>query len=194
MTYDTTHLPLARIELGDIISLPDGRGLTARSRVTLPQPVGSMVGFVIAGELEVLLSSPTSAAEPIGVYTPINHLPAAARHCRTVVEGTARYWAPHLPALGGAMGEIVYHVVEVRGQIDPAVLVWRGEELTVFIKATIAQPEDLRVMYMPRSNDNEVAVERHSGTLVPSADPMVPAEQPLPVAVPDRKRRRLVVR
>jgi hypothetical protein len=192
----TPNLPLASIELGDIVVLPDGRAMTARSRVTLPRPVGSMAGFVIAGELEVLLSSPASVSEPVGVYTPINYLPAAAQFCRTAVEGAARYWAPHLPALGGAMGEIIYRVIEIRGQVDPAVIVYRGEELTVFIKATIAQPGDLQVMYMPRSDANEVAVTRHSGTVEPAFDPVAPMQRPAvaPQSVPVRRTRRLVRR
>lgn len=188
-SYDAYALPLADLELGDIVVLPDGRAMTVRSRVTLPQPVGSMAGFVIAGELEILLSSPSSAAEPIGVYVPVDHLPAAARYCRTVVEGAARYWAPHLPALGGAMGEIVYRVVEIRGQVDPAVLVYRGEELTVFIRATVANAGDLQVMKMPRAVDNEQEIVRHSGTVEPALDPLSPAHMPEPAQVPQRTRR-----
>jgi hypothetical protein len=187
-------LPLANIELGDIVVLPDGRAMTARARVSLPHPVGSMAGFVLAGELEILLAAPRSVRDQIAVYTPISYLPASASHYRVAVEGATRYWAPHLPALGGAMGEVLYKVLEIRGQVDPAVIVTRGEELVVFIKATVAAPGDLQVMYMPRHTGPEVAVERHSGTVVPVFDPTSPAHIPLPATAPAERRSRRLVR
>ena len=158
--------PLANIELGDVIVLPDGRAMTARAKVSLPSPVGSMSGFIIGGELEALLSLPTMSESPVLVYVPIDYLPESAAKARTVYEGAMRYWAPHLPALSGAMGELLYRVVLIRGSVDPIVIVYRGPEIIVFIKASYAHARDLRVLYMRRDADNEMEMDRHAATVV----------------------------
>lgn len=163
---DGMEYPLSNIELGDVVVLPDGRAVTARAKVSLPTPVGSMSGFIIGGELEVLLSLPTMHESPVLVYVPINYLPEAAAKARTVYEGAMRYWAPHLPALSGAMGELLYRVVAIRGSVDPIVIVYRGPEVIVFIRASYAHLSDLRIMYMRRDADNEMSMERHAAIVV----------------------------
>lgn len=164
--------PLQAVELGDVVVLPDGRAMTVRGRVGLPTPVGSMSGFLIGGELEVLLSLPTLIESPIAVYVPIDYLPESAAKARTVYEGAMRYWAPHLPALTGAMGELLYRVVAVRGSVDPIVIVYRGPEVIVFIRASYADGRDLRVLYMRRDVDNAVDLDRHAASVhVPGGGP-----------------------
>lgn len=184
-------LPLAHLALGDVVVLPDGRGMTVRARVDLPAPVGSMNGFVIAGELEVLLSAPTRNESPVLVYVPIDYLPEAAERARTAYEGVMNYWAPHLPALSGAMGELLYRVVSIRGSVDPIVIVYRGPEVIVFIRAAYANGDDLRVLYMRRDVDNDVDLERHIGLVSPARrdadeEVLAPARQ-APVSVPTRR-------
>lgn len=177
-TSPAASLPLADVQLGDVVVLPDGRAMTARARVSLPVPCGSMAGFVIVGEMDALLSTPPTANGPVAVYVPIGYVPSG--QVRPVHEGVARYWAPHLPALGGAMGEIAYRVMEVRGSVDPIVCTWRSGELIVFIRASYARGSDLQLMRMARGVDNEVALARHSALVtqpVPATEevPIVPA-------------------
>lgn len=174
-------VPLSDVELGDIVVLPDGRALTARSKVELPAPTGSMAGFVICGEMEVLLSIPVSNSSPVNVYVPVDHLPGSLANSRTVCEGAASYWAPHLPSITGAMAEILYRVVEVRGSVDPIVIVYRGAEVIVFIRTTFAYGSDLKVLFMPRTDANDYDVARHAGIL----------DAPVPVPEPQRERRHL---
>lgn len=160
-------LALDHLALGDIVVLPDTRGLTVRARVDLPSPVGSMRSFLIAGELEVLLSLPPSDTAPVLVYAPIDYLPEAAANARVVFEGVTNYWAPHLPAISGAMGELLYRVVEVRGAVDPIVIVYRGPEVIVFIRASYAADEDFKVLFTRRDVDTEADVDRHTGVVTP---------------------------
>jgi hypothetical protein len=163
---DLNHdAPLARVQLGDLITLPNGRAVTARARVTLEFPIHEMAGFIICNELEVLLATPSTTRGPVSVYTPVDHMPYPKEHLREVAAGATRYWAPHLPGLTGAMGELLFRVFEVRGSVDPVVVVYRGEELVVFIKASYAFGEDLKVSYMPRSNDNDLDVTRHAAVV-----------------------------
>lgn len=179
--HDSAHLILADVALGDVIVLPDGREKTIRAREVLSLPIQTMAGFLIAGELDVLLSTPTSAGSPVLVYVPLTDLPADTRTARAVQEGVISYWAPHLPAISGAMGELKYKIVEVSGWIDPIVMVWRGHEVTVFVRATWAWPSDLQVLYMRRDPSNNTTVTRHSGVV---DDPSRVTE---PVIVPQRQ-------
>lgn len=192
MTPTTVDIvPLAATALGDIITLPDGRSLTARSRVSLPSPCGTMSGFIVAGELDVLLSLPPSVHSPINVYVPTPRLPVPESRCRTIWKGATRYWAPHAPAVGGAMGELYYRVLEVRGQVDPIVLIYRGNEMIVFIKASFAYPQDLSVQLMDRGVDNETAVQRYAAVVREDATPLIPAPVRQPQRVPASQPQRV---
>lgn len=161
-------LKLASAALGDIVVLPDGQPYTIRSRVALDVPIGSMAGFVLLGELQVLLSTPPSIVSPIGVYVPVPKLPPYASGARAVTayQGATRYWAPHLPPVGGAMGELLYRVLAIRTQPDPVVLVYRGDEAIIFVKASFVWGHDLQIERMGREVDNEYTVDRFAGVVV----------------------------
>lgn len=185
-------VPLSETQLGDIVVLPDGRSLTARAKAVLPSLVGSMAGFVICGEMEVLLSIPPTVSAPINVYVPVEHLPASLTNSRTVFEGAVSYWAPHLPSATGAMAEILYRVVEVRGSVDPIVIVYRGAEVIVFIRTTFAYSSDIKVLYMPRSESNDYDVDRHAAIVdVPVSVPAPEKKRHLPERVKEKPRRRI---
>lgn len=184
---DTQHLhPLAYVALGDLVALPDGRRLSVRARVSLSIPEGPMAGFVICGELEVLLSMPSQQHAPFGVYIPIPYLPESAADAKVVSEGVTSYWAPHLPSAAGAMGELAWRVLRPRNALDPIVAVYRGNELVVFVKASQASGDDLSVRYMPRSGGQDAPAVRHSaliGTPTPA-----PALQPQRSLADTRRR------
>jgi hypothetical protein len=195
LPLDEVPPPLADVALGDVIVVPDGRSLTVRAKVPLPIPVGSMAGFVICGDMEMLLSTPSFNDAPVTVYQPLGHLPPAARNGRSVCEGAAAYWAPHLPAIGGAMGEILWRVVEVRGSVDPIVIVYRGNEVTVFVRTGEVWGSQLEVLYMRRDIDNDLTVARHSSVVIPARLPIpsevpdeieAPVRVPVPVEAPER--------
>jgi hypothetical protein len=177
--------PLAYVALGDLVSLPDGRRLSVRARVSLPVPEGPMAGFLICGELEALLSLPSQQHAPVGVYIPIPYLPQSAADAKVVFEGVTSYWAPHLPSVAGAMGELAWRVLRVRNAFDPLVAVYRGNELVVFVKASEAALEDLSVRFMPRTGDDDATVARHSALVG------APAPAPVPQrSLADATRRR----
>jgi hypothetical protein len=174
--------PLGALALGDVLVLPDGRAMTIRAQVDLPFPAGSMAAFTILGEMDALLSTPASANQPLVVYVPIDYLPEAAANARVVAEGATNYWAPHLPALQGAMGEVLYRVVLVRGSVDPIVIVYRGPEVIVFIRAALADPATLGVLRMERADTSAIEVARHAARV--TTQPAVPAAQPARIAQP----------
>lgn len=162
-------LPLAHVALGDIVTLPDGRQMTVRAAARLAVPIGSLAGFVVCGELDVVLTTPATPDSPVNLYLPVDQIPGLAQRAQTAAEGATRYWAPHLPALRGAMGELLYRILEVRGSIHPVILVYRGQEVIRFVRASDLDPQQMRVMYMDRSSANDVDVVRHSATVATRA-------------------------
>lgn len=186
---ESDERPLSEVELGDVVILPDGRGLTARGKVELEGTVGSMTGFVVCGELEVLLSIPAGPSSPINVYVRIPSVPSD--RVRTAFHGVMSYWAPHLPSITGAMAELPYRVLEVQGSIDPIVILWRGEEPVIFMRATFAYPDDIKVLHMPRTDANDYDVARHAGVV--DAPVAAPAREvrPLPQRVTKPLRRKV---
>lgn len=172
---------LLGVELGDEVRLPDGRLTTVRAvERELSHPVGTMAGFVLAGEVgpgAALLGMPPSPDGAVTLYAPLDSVPAHARSAREVVAGVVAYWAPHLPGLSGAMGELGYKVCVVRGSVDPMVLVWRGRELVVFIRSAVADPGLLRVRHLQRDpSRTERHVDRVAAVVRPTED--IPAADP----------------
>lgn len=175
---------LLALELGDIVTLPDGRQLTVRALERhLTPTVGTMAGFVLGGEVgpqATLVSIPSGPDGPVTLYTPLDYIPAHARDARAVTEGVVSYWAPHLPNLSGAMGELGYKVCAVRGQIDPMVVLWRGRERIIFVRSAVASVADLEFLCMARDpSATEVDQERHAARVTSPAQ--------VPVPVPERE-------
>lgn len=160
-----SHNSLGNLRLGDIVVLPDGTSTTARGKTVFEIPVGTMAGFIICGELKVLLGSPNTEEAPVNIYVSIDQFPSALNRARVAAEGAMRYWAPHLPSLGGAMGELTYRVLQIRGSSDPVVIIYRGDEAIVFIRATQVNRKDLRIFPMDSSVRNEINVQRQTGVI-----------------------------
>jgi len=150
--------------------LPDGRTLSVRSlERSLAHPVGSMHGFLLAGEVgpgAALLSLPLRGSDPVGLYVPVEKVPTWARSAVEMTSGLVSYWAPHLPGLHAAMGELAYKVCHVPGRTDPLVILWRGRELVVFLHVSEILRSQIHVSALRRSNAPEQGVTRVSGTVV----------------------------
>lgn len=154
----------------------------------LPVAVGSLAGFIILGELEMLVGVGQSTHSPALVYLPVSPMPTKVLTGRSVCEGAARYWAPHLPALAGAMGELLWRVVEIRGSVDPAVIIYRGEDVIVFMRTGELSLSELSVLFLSREVDTEgIEVTRHAAVVQPLPMPgYIPhhVPQPAPTRIP----------
>jgi len=170
-------------QLGDIVTLPDGRHGTVRAiERKLHVRVGSMSGFLLVGEVgpsALLLSVPGAPDGPVAVYTPIDHIPAHAANAKVVCEGVVSYWAPHLPNLTGAMGELGFKVCAVRGTVDPMVILWRGPERVVFVCTSVTTMDRLGLVALPRdATATEVDQARYAGRVTGSEEVAVPERAP----------------
>lgn len=192
--HEAPYAALTSLELGDLIGLPDGRELTVRAvERRLPVPVSAMAGWILGGEVGpscVLMSVPAHPAGEVGLYMPLMEVPSSARSSRVVVEGAVSYFAPHLPNVSGAMGELGYKVCALRGSGEPMVLLWRSDELVVFVKSASATPDRLRYAFLSRDRSmSEADVARYSalvkgpgfgnGTQHEAAPVVEPTHEPL---------------
>lgn len=180
---------LIDVQLGDVITLGAGPSMAVRAvERRLAAAVGTMTGFVLAGEVgpqSALLSVPANPHEPVGVYTPLDHIPAHARSAVPVCEGVVSYWAPHLPNLSGAQGELGYKVAKVRGSVDPMVLLWRGAERVVFLRTSSFPIGDLLFTCLPRdASATEVDQVRYAATVGYGASAPYGAPEELPAVRP----------
>lgn len=172
--------PLGDLRLGDIVSVPDGRSLSVRVLVPLPSAPLGMSSFAVLGELEMLLASPATPGQPVQTYAPVDYLPPSMNGAKLLCEGAAAYWAPHLPALAGAMGEVQYRLLSLRAQLAPLVLLYRGPEMIVFVRTGEVQAEKVRALRMPRDNSRPDPVARVTAVVDPLAVPTAsPQYQPL---------------
>lgn len=182
-TSAPSRSPFADVKLGDILRLPDGRRLTVRGREHLPAPVGPMAGFLVCEELELLISVPTRRDLPASLFAPMYEEPDVVKNGREVYRGEMLYWAPHLPAAADAMGALQFRVVEVRGSIHPAVVIYRTGEPVVFVHIGDVDVSTLGLQRMHRGDENATRHERQSSVLTPLGEP---ATAPTPATVYER--------
>lgn len=168
----SSPVTLPAVELGDLVRLPDGNVLSIRGKVVLPSPVRAMSGFVVAGELGVLLSLPTSPADPAIIMVPTPGLSTPPERWKVISEGAFRYWSPQLPSVAGAMGELQFRVI-THGTIDPVIFIYKYPETIIFVRSDSVHIRDIAVSPMARNVANEISVTRVAARVeAPVAQPV----------------------
>lgn len=123
-------LQLNGLWLGDLIRFPGGQTHTVRSVVQFPAPRGSLSGFVVCGEMELVLSFPHGRDDVVGLC---HRVPGTVPDPVGVVRlGTGHsYWVP--PNLGGVVGGLIgWELWDVPGVAHPVIAVSRRREVTRF--------------------------------------------------------------
>lgn len=186
------------LQLGDIVRLPDGRSLAVRAcERKLPHIVSDLRGWVLVGELgpqASILSIPATPSDQVRLFMALEDVPARLGQTRKQVEGKVSYWAPHLPGVSGAMGQLAYAIHSIRGTDEVMILVWRGEELIVFVESGDCDPETLLFTFLPRDvNRTERDVARYGARVLnpghagSPAHQQKPARKPLRIPLPGRR-------
>lgn len=174
--------PLGGVALGDIVEL-GGSAQSVRLLVDLPDPVADVAVFAVLGELELLVASDGRPMSPLSLFTAVEVFPSSLASARVLAEGAAAYWAPHLPAVDGAMGEVYFRILLPAGECDPVFVVYRGPEAVPFVRSGQCAAGDVSVQLMPRSGPVGVAVPRYTAVVDPVALPLPPL---IPLPAPAR--------
>jgi hypothetical protein len=165
--------------LGDIVTLPDGVSRSIRMATPLPANELSLGFLVLLGELEMVL-----APGPTGVHIllPVERMPPQLASAKRLCDGAAAYWSPHLPALSGAMGEVLYQLLMLRSSFTPVTAITRGDDTVFFARSGQVTFSDLRMLKMARVDGDETEVARYAAIVDPIAAPVR-----TPTPVPQRR-------
>jgi len=171
---------LSDLRLGDILTLPDSRSFSVRMLAPLPENALRIESLIVLGDLELLLAPDRSGC--VHVLLPTESLPPGASTAKRLCDGASTFWAPHLPAVGGAMGEILFRVLLLRNVFAPLVVLDRSGEHVFFLRIGEVDARSLAAMRMPVSTLSETPVARFAAVVdqvpVKVLDPA--EERPLP--------------
>lgn len=171
---------LSDLRLGDILTLSDGRSFSVRMLAPLPENALRIEALVVLGDLEMLLAPDRSGQ--VHVMVPTESLPPGVATAKRLCDGASTFWAPHLPAVGGAMGEILFRVLLLRTVFAPLVVLDRSGEHVFFLRIGEVGGSSLSATRMPASALSSAPVARFAAVVDPvpvrSLDPV--EERPLP--------------
>lgn len=157
--------PLSSLALGDLITLPDGSSHSVRAHASWSVPIKDIVGFVLLGEMRLILDIPASG-RAVDVYVPADRTPDDPSHLSSQAQGLVRYWAPHLPPVSGAMSELSYRLLTTPVRIDPVFVLYRQGEAVIFVKSGQIPFSSLRTDRLGHRN-SETPADRYSASLSP---------------------------
>lgn len=179
------------IALGDLVTIPDGHAYSVRAVIRFPMPHNSVSGFLILGEFEAALSLPSLQTAPAGLMTPGTPDALKGQQVQVVVEGATRFWPPHIPAVPGAMIDIPYRVLAVRGQEHPVLVCFRGPEVIVFGRSRSVWMSEigLAAMHLSDALDGPQLARRSGEVLIDTTSPVRPTHVPSPAQVPSEPLR-----
>lgn len=171
---------LSDLRLGDILTLPDSRSFSVRMLAPLPENALHLDSLIALGDLEMLLAPERSGS--IHVLLPTESLPPGASTAKRLCDGASTFWAPHLPAVGGAMGEVLFRVLLLRNVFAPLVVLDRSGEYVFFLRIGELDAASVAAMRMPMSTLSEAPVARFAAVVDPVPVKVLnPAEErPLP--------------
>jgi hypothetical protein len=184
------------LRLGDIVTLPDNRSFSVRMVAQLPENALGLRSLVALGDLEILLT-PSRSGE-VQMLLPAESLPPGASTAKRLCDGASTFWAPHLPAVGGAMGEVLFRLLLLRNVFAPLVVLDRSGDHVFFLRVGEVAGSNLRVTRMPLSALSSTPVARFAGVVdpVPATvlDPTKERPLPRPAHAPGKGRSESFVR
>lgn len=147
--------------------------------VALPENDLHVASLCLLGDLELLLA-PSATDGTASLLLPVETLPPGAATARPLCDGAAAFWAPHLPAIGGAMGEVLFRLLLLRNAFAPLVVIDRGGDHVFFMKVGELDVRSLTSTRMPRSQLDTVQVSRFAAVVDPAPSLLPEQTKPLP--------------
>jgi hypothetical protein len=154
----------------------------------LPDNPLGLSALMVLGDLELLLA-PSAAASSVQLLLPVESLPPGAASAKPLCDGAAAFWAPHLPAIGGAMGEVLFRLLLLRAAFAPLVVVDRGGDHVFFLKIGDLDRTSLRCTRLPASALSDTPVARFAAVVDPVPVRTLDPQHARPLPVPARRGR-----
>lgn len=163
---------LRQLNLGDIVTFPDGRDFSLRMIADIPDNPLRISRLLALGDLELVLAAGDAASE-VQVLLPVETLPPGASSAKVLCDGAAAFWAPHLPAIGGAMGEITFRLLMLRSAFAPLAVLNRSGDHIFYLRMGTLELSRIKVTHLPVSALSSAPVARFAAVV-----------DPIPVTVP----------
>lgn len=178
---------LSDLRLGDILTLSDGRSFSVRMLAPLTENALRIESLIALGDLELLLAP--DHTDRVHVLLPTETLPPGASTAKRLCDGASAFWAPHLPAVGGAMGEILFRVLLLRNVFAPLVVLDRGGDHVFFLRVGDVDVASLSSLRMPVSALSGTPVARFAGVVDPVPVKVLDPREERPLPKPSRVTR-----
>lgn len=150
------------LRLGDYLVV-NNEPRTVRGIITAGHLPFKIKGYIILGELDYIVEIPIEG-QHCTILSPSNIPPGNGE---SVMEGAITYFAPHLPAIGGAMGELLFRVVVSKGYSEPIILIYRNAEVIAYYKYDVLKSSMIKHEKLKKSKASNEMTPRHAAIVNP---------------------------
>lgn len=180
------HL-FSNLKLGDVVETYSGALETVRAVASVADNVAEVNGLCILGDMNAMLLCRKDDATTVTMLVPVQNIPKGAQTAHYLAAGLVSFWAPHLPAIGGALSTSKYELLLFADTRNPFVRVVRGHETIFFDNAASVQASTFSIGHQKLSPLNKTKVTRYAATINESYVPNIPAVLPRKVKSSPRR-------
>jgi len=185
MIAKTKHL-FSNLRLGDLVETPSGDLETVRAVASVGYNIADVEGLCILGSMNAVLLC-RQDEENLVMLVPVQNIPQGAQTAQRMASGLVSFWAPHMPAIGGALCTAKYEIMMLMDTRDLFVMVTRGKE-TIFFNNHVDLPASaFSVGHQKLSHMNKDKVSRYAAVVSDSYVPFIPQAVPQKVKSSPRK-------
>ena len=181
-----THL-FSNLMLGDIVETYSGALETVRAVASVAYNIADIDGLCILGDMNAALLCRKDDTTTVIMLVPVQNIPKGAQTAHYLASGLVSFWAPHLPAIGGALSTSKYELMLFEDTQNLFVRVVRGNETIFFDNAASVQASTFSIGHQKLSPLNKTKVTRYAATIDESYVSHIPSVLPQRVKVSPRR-------
>lgn len=154
---------LQKANLGDIVVFADQVKVTVRAVICLPYVCKDFSHLLLLGDLDIMLAVPRSN-QAVLIFHPHEKLSMNTLHLDS--KGATAFWAPHLPAEPGAMGELEWSsFTDGAGRL--VLKTQRGNEILTWTVSNWIAQESLELVAMAAPLGQSATLPRRAVHVLP---------------------------
>lgn len=144
-------------------------------------------GLCVLGDMNAVLLCRKDDTDAILMLVPVQNIPKGAQTAHLLASGLVSFWAPHLPAIGGALSTSKYELMQFEDTRNLFVTIVRGNETIFFDNAVNISASTFSIGHQALSPLNKTRVVRYAATIDESYVTNIPSALPLKVKVSPRR-------